>query len=200
MKLKVICLKIIKNLPYSILRIFLLKTFFGYEIGKNVFIGKVFINCKKVYIGDNVFIANKNSFSCGLINIGSNTKIHSGNSFLGKSDFIIGNNSRIINNHFFDLTNNISLGSETWVAGKNSEFWTHGSTGTKLNLKNLSINIEDNIYISSSAKIAPGVKIISNNLIGLGSVVAGTFDESNTIILGNPAKVVKSNIDWRKNW
>jgi acetyltransferase-like isoleucine patch superfamily enzyme len=200
MKLKVFCLKIIKRVPSSFLRVFFLKKMFGYKIGKNVKIGKVFINCKQVFVGNNVLIADMNNFSCGIINIGDNTKIHSGNSFLGKGKFIIGKDSRVINDHFFDLSNNIFIGDKTWIAGKNSQFWTHGSIETKLNKKDLSITIENNVYVSSSAKIAPGVKIASNNLVGIGSVVIGKFDESDTIILGNPAKVVKKNIDWRKNW
>ncbi len=199
MKIKVFCLKVIKYIPNSFLKVFLLKKLFGYKIGKNVKIGKALINCNKVIIGDDVLIADRNNFSCSQISIGNNTKIHSGNSFLGKGSFIIGNNSRIINDHYFDLWNNISIGDNTWIAGKNSQFWTHGSIHTKTN-KDLSIVIEDNIYIGSSAKVAPGVKIASINVVGLGSVVIGHFDDSKTIIMGNPAKIVKKDIDWRINW
>ncbi len=199
MKVKVYCLKIIKYIPSSFLKVLLFKNLFGYKIGKNVKIGKAMINCKNVFIGDDVFIADRNNFSCNQINIGNSTKIHSENSFLGKGNFKIGNNSRIINNHYFDLWNDISIGNNTWIAGKESQFWTHGSIQTKTK-KDLSIVIKDNIYIGSSTKIAPGVKIESINLVGLGSVVMGQFNESKTIILGNPSKVIKKDIDWRTNW
>ncbi|SEP54881.1 acyltransferase [Flavobacterium urocaniciphilum] len=200
MKSKSVILKLFKHIPSSSIKVFLLKTLFGYSIGRNVTIGKSIINCSKVNIGDNVKIADNNVFSCSELNIGSNSMIHSGNVFIGSSKFSIGSDSRIINNHYFDLWNNITIGNNTWIAGRNSQFWTHGSIHTKTNTKDLSITIKDNVYVGSSSCFAPGVNIESINLIGLGSVVTNDFNQSNSIIAGNPAKVVKENIDWRKNW
>jgi acetyltransferase-like isoleucine patch superfamily enzyme len=200
MKIKILILKTIKFIPISGLKVFFLRSIFGYSIGKNVRIGKSIINCNKVSIGDNVYIANKNTINCNELIIGNNTSFHSGNVIQGNANFVIGNNSRIINNHFFDLWNNIQIGNDTWIAGKNSQFWTHGSIYTKKGSKDLSIIIKDNVYIGSASLFAPGVLIESVNLIGLGSVVSGVFEECNTIIAGNQAKVVKRNIDWRVNW
>jgi len=200
MKIKSISLRIIKFIPSSSIKIFLLKKMFGYSIGKNVSIGKSIINCNKVSISDNVYIASRNVINCNELTIGWNTSIHSGNIIQGSSNFSIGNNSRIINNHYFDVWNPIQIGDNTWIAGKNSQFWTHGSIHTKDESKDLSIIIKDDIYIGSASLFAPGVKIESVNLIGLGSVVNGVFEESKTIIAGNQAKVIKQNIDWRENW
>jgi acetyltransferase-like isoleucine patch superfamily enzyme len=200
MTIKLVILKCIKYIPLSSVKVFLLKQIFDYSIGNNVKIGKSIINCNKVTIGDNVNIANKNVISCNALSIGSNTVIHSGNVILGSANFTIGTNSRIINNHYFDLWNDISIGNNTWIAGKNSQFWTHGSIHTKTGNKDLSIVIEDDVYIGSSSCFAPGVKIESVNLIGLGSVVTTDFTQNRTIIAGNPAKVVKQEIDWRLNW
>ncbi|TYA71417.1 acyltransferase [Seonamhaeicola marinus] len=182
------------------MKIYLLKRLFSYEIGSNVKIGRAIINCKDVSIGDNVSIGNRNTFSCKSLKIGANTKIFSGNLFLGNGEFSIGENSRIINNHFFDLYNNIALGNNTWVAGRDSQFWTHGSIHTKTATKDLSIKIENNVYIGSASRFAPGTKLSSTNLVGLGSIVSGNFNTTNTIIMGNPAKIVKQDIDWRQNW
>ncbi len=198
--MKIFILKIIKYLPFNFLKIFLLNNGFGYTIGHGVKIGKSIINCKKVSIGDNVYIASRNVFSCSEIKIGSDTKIHSGNTFIGKESFVIGKNSRIINNHYFDLWHQIKIGDNTWIAGRNSEFWTHGSIKTKTNNKDLSIVIGDDVYIGSSSKFAPGSKVNSRNLVSLGSMVSGEFNENETIIMGNPATIVKTGIDWRENW
>lgn len=200
MKTKRILLKIIKYIPISSLKVFILKKLFHYSIGRNVRIGRSIINCQKVTIGDNVYIGDNNVFSCKELSIGNGTKIHSGNVIGGTSSFSIGNNSRIINNHFFDLWNDIHIGNNTWIAGKNSQFWTHGSIHTKLNDKDLSIRLKDDIYVGSASCFAPGVKIENVNLIGLGSIVSRSFSENQTIIAGNPAVVVKQNIDWRINW
>ncbi|RLJ64375.1 transferase family hexapeptide repeat protein [Lacinutrix venerupis] len=199
MRLKKIILKFVKHLPTSNVKVMLLKTFKGYNIGKNVTIGKAYFNCETLNIGDNVKIANGNNFTCNTLIIGDNTVFHSNNNIVGSGVFKIGNNSRVINNHYFDVWNNITIGNDSWIAGKNSEFWTHGSIHTKTG-KNLDIEIGDNNYIGSSCKFAPGVKIGSINIVGLGSVVTNSFNTNNNIIAGNPAKIVKNNIDWRVNW
>lgn len=197
---KRLLLKFIKHVPPYELKNILLRKLLGYSIGKNVRIGKAIINCKKVVIGDNVFIANNNVISCMELYIGPNTSIHSGNNVIGQGIFTIGESSRIINNHFFDLWNNITIGNRTWIAGKESQFWTHGSLKTKNNTKDLSIKIGDDVYVGSASLFAPGTQICDVNLIGLGSVVNGNFLEKNTLIAGNPAHVIKNNIDWRVNW
>ncbi|WP_158844262.1 acyltransferase [Algibacter sp. L1A34] len=199
MKFKSILLRLLKHVPSSFLKVVILKYVFGYKIGKNVFIGKAYINCEKVSIGDNVRIANGNNFTCNSIIIGDNTMFHSNNNIVGSGVFKIGKNSRVINNHYFDVWNNITIGNNTWIAGKNSEFWTHGSIHTKTG-KNLDIKIGDNNYIGSSCKFASGVNIGSINIVGLGSVVSSDFENSRNIIAGNPAKIVKQNLDWRDNW
>jgi len=200
MIIKRIILKVIKHFPSSSLRIFLMRHLFGYSIGKNVKIGKSIINCNNVKIGDNVVIASRNVFACKELNIGSNTAIHSGNTIFGMANFSIGENSRIINNHHFDVWNSIKIGNNSWIAGKYSQFWTHGSIHTKSGTKDLSIDIGDNVYVGSSCCFAPGVTVNSINLIALGSVISSNFMQSETIIAGNPAVIVKQNIDWRLNW
>ena len=200
MTVRSVLLKIIKHIPVNSVKIVLLKKLFNYTIGKNVKIGKAIINCNKVYIGNNVHIASNNVIVCNKFSIGENSSIHSGNVIQGRANFSLGTNSRIINNHHFDLWNNIQIGNNTWIAGKNSQFWTHGSIHTKLNNKDLSILIKNDVYIGSACRFAPGITIESENLIGLGSVVTKSFLESKTIIAGNPAIVVKQDIYWRTNW
>lgn len=176
------------------------RTFFKYKIGSNTKIGKCIINVQNANIGNNVTIRSKSSITCKNLTIGSKTAIHSGNVIMGKSDFSIGENSRLINDHYIDVWNNVTIGSNTWLAGKRCQLWTHGSIHTKTRAKDLSITIGDNVYIGSGSFIAPGVTIANVNLIGLGSVVTASFNSENNIIAGNPAKVIKSEIDWRKNW
>ncbi|WP_159947776.1 acyltransferase [Polaribacter septentrionalilitoris] len=190
---------VITRIPFNSLRVFIYEYFFKYKIGINVKIGKCVINAKSVTIGNNVMIRDDNHIACKTLKIGENVSIHSGNRFMGTANFTIGDNSRIINNHFIDLYNNVTIGSNSWLAGKNSQIWTHGSLSTKQG-KKLDVEIGDHVYIASNVNIAPGVKISDVNLVGLASVVTQSFNESETIILGNPSKVVKNNIDWRKNW
>lgn len=198
--LKKILFKLIKVCPSNKFRVIIYKKIFNYKIGTNVQIGKSVINAKNVIIGNNVIIRNNTTISCNSLKIGNNTVIHSGNVISGKNSFKIGENSRIINDHFIDLWNSVEIGNNTWLAGKRSQIWTHGSIHTKTGDKDLSIKIGNDIYIGSNSSISPGVKIESLNLIGLGSVLTKSIDSSRNIIAGNPARIIRENIDWRENW
>lgn len=197
--LKKIVLLFIKFIPLNNLKIFLYRNLLGYKIGENVIIKKSIINCNKVNIGNDVLIESNSIILCNEFCVGEKSKILSGNIILGNGNFTIGTNSRIINNHYFDLWNDIYIGNNTWIAGKYSQFWTHGSLKTKSGA-NLSIIIGDNVYVGSGVKFSPGTIIANKNLIGLGAVVSGVYEEEKTIIAGNLATIIKKNIYWRDNW
>jgi len=59
--------------------------------------------------------------------------------------------------------------------------------------------IGNNVFIGINSIIMPGVTIADNIIIGSGSVVTKDFLESYCIIAGNPAKVIKQNVDIGKN-
>ena len=81
---KILIVKIIKRVPRNALRVFLYQRLFKYNIGSNVKIGRSLINCNTVIGGDNVIIRHNNVISCNSFSVGSNTKIHSGNTIVGK--------------------------------------------------------------------------------------------------------------------
>lgn len=59
-----------------------------------------------------------------------------------------------------------------------------------------SVTIEDHVWICSNAMLLKGSKISKNSVVRCSAVVTKPFNESNVIIAGNPAKVVKTGIDW----
>lgn len=58
------------------------------------------------------------------------------------------------------------------------------------------INIGNHVWIGSSVFVYKGTIIPNGCVIAANSVVRGIFEEENTLIAGNPAKVVKKNISW----
>ena len=195
-----IIFKLITCCPSNAIRVFIYRHLLHYSIGKYTRIGKSIINAKNVRIGHHVTIRHNTTIACNRLTIGHHTAILSGNTITGKGNFTIGHHSRIINNHFIDLWNSVSIGHHTWIAGRDSQIWTHGSLHTQKNTKDLSVYIGNHNYIGSRVSIAPGVHLSDLNLIGLGSVVTRTIQETNSLITGNPATVIKTNIDWRKYW
>lgn len=69
-----------------------------------------------------------------------------------------------------------------------------------INLQKEPLVIGTHSWISNNVLITKNAKIPTNTIIGMGSVVSKKFKEENTCIAGNPATVVKRNINWsRKN-
>lgn len=193
-------IKLIVLSPFNFVRVMIYRYFFNYEIGSNVKIGKSIIDVERARIEDHAVIRDNTRIYCKEIHIGSHTTIHSDNIIRGRSKFSIGNNSRIINDHTIDLWSDVTIGNHSWLAGRYSQIWTHGSIHTKTRTKDFSVTIGDYVYVGSNVLIAPGVSIGDVNLIGMGSVVTRSVNSSKSIIAGNPAVVVKENIDWRENW
>lgn len=70
-------------------------------------------------------------------------------------------------------------------------------SGIRLN-EARSVNIGDHVWIAAKCFISKGAKIPNDSIVGACSFVNKEFYESNIIIAGSPAKVVKRNINWER--
>ena len=59
------------------------------------------------------------------------------------------------------------------------------------------IEIGNHVWIGHRALIQKGVNISNNTVIATGAIVTKSFEETNIILAGVPAKIVKHSIDWR---
>lgn len=63
-------------------------------------------------------------------------------------------------------------------------------------------NIPANVHIGKHSWVGLGVLILkgvhlpSNTIVGANSVVVSSYNESNVIIAGSPAKIIKRNVEW----
>ncbi len=64
------------------------------------------------------------------------------------------------------------------------------------NNHNIYCEIGNHVWIGLNSIICKNVKIPDNCVIGAGSVVTKSFNEENCAIAGNPAKIIKKNINW----
>ena len=78
------------------------------------------------------------------------------------------------------------------IAGRESQFWTHG------NGINKTVEIGESCYIGSASRFSPGAKVGNNVIVGMGSVVTKQIDCNNAMVAGIPAKVVKHDYDFRR--
>lgn len=62
------------------------------------------------------------------------------------------------------------------------------------NSKNIIIG--NHVWFGNKVIITKGVRIQANSIVGTGSVVTRQFDREGVVLAGNPAKVIKENINW----
>lgn len=75
---------------------------------------------------------------------------------------------------------------------------THTMTDLDGKITNIgkSIKIGNHVWIGQGATILKNTTIASNCIVGTRSVVGGKYTKSNCVIAGNPAKIVKENVNW----
>ena len=204
MLLKKIAPHIISKIPTNFLRVTLYNKVLGYKI-KNSKIGYgTVISVKDFEVSDS-YIGKKNIFYGPIkVSIKDNCRISDHNEFhcgywlneneLEKANLYLLGEVNITSKHFFDLSGGISIGKGSWIAGRSSQFWTHGA-----GQRPEGINIGNECYIGSSVKIIQGVNISHSNTIAIGSIVNKSFTKRDTLIAGCPAIEKKQNYKWKNN-
>lgn len=99
--------------------------------------------------------------------------------------------------------NFIKIGNDCMFS-ENIDIWNTDShlildpLGNVLN-KNKSITIGDHVWIGKKCSILKGVNVGNNSVIGMSSVVTSNVD-SGSIYVGNPARKIKGNIIWSRDF
>ena len=98
----------------------------------------------------------------------------------------VGAGAIITSGHRIDFTDKVTLGKNVIIGGRNSSLWTHNRQETA------PIEIGDFCYLGSEVRLAPGAKLPSECILGLGSVLTSEITEPRSLVAGVPAKVVRS--------
>jgi acetyltransferase-like isoleucine patch superfamily enzyme len=106
-----------------------------------------------------------------------------------KTRLFVKDNSSIVIDDDCLLSNTIDISTTDWHSVVDEK-------GERLNLER-DVYIGKHVWIGRKVIIGKGVSIGKNSVIGAGSVVTKPFVECNVIIAGNPAKVRKSNVNWK---
>ena len=70
-------------------------------------------------------------------------------------------------------------------------------TGDRLN-SGASVFVSDRVWLCEGVSLLKGSRVPCDSVVGLGSVVSGRFEESGVVIVGNPARVVRRGVCWRR--
>lgn len=129
-----------------------------------------------------------------LFKFGSKISVGQGASLYIGDGFRISPNSSIVCFKSMRFGDNVRISWETILM--DTDFHTIKTLeGEKINPPK-EINIGNNVWIGMRATIMKGVTIENNNIIGTNSLVNKSIAGSFQIIAGNPAKVIKKDVDW----
>jgi acetyltransferase-like isoleucine patch superfamily enzyme len=208
-KLKRMAAAMVSVLPFNALRICFYRLLFGYQIAGSAKIGfgtiirvdiarigsatigrfNVFIGPFSLEIGDGASIGSGNRISCGFWALAD--KFRDSNY---PRACRIGCAALITEDHYMDATGGFELGDRSWIAGRGSQFWTHGAKSGPMDR---SIRIGQDSYIGSATRFTPGSGVADRSIVGIGSVVTKRFSQDRVMIAGVPARVVRENYYFR---
>jgi acetyltransferase-like isoleucine patch superfamily enzyme len=206
MRIRLVISLLIALMPLNVLRLALYRALLGYDIGPGCRIGMLnLIACKHFSIGHsarigranvfrgsfefrarpNLFIGDFNVFSCPK---GLNDPKLAGRGYAMRIEF--GEDCLVNDGHYLDAHGRVSIGDGTWIAGRGSQFFTHG-----VGVRDRDIAIGKGCFIGSAVRFAPGSGVGDRNLVGIGSVVVGRIAADGSLISGFPAKAIRSIAD-----
>jgi acetyltransferase-like isoleucine patch superfamily enzyme len=163
------------------------------DIGKNSALNNVLFHISgdnhTILIGEGVFF----SLSGNIWHEDNNTWLE------------IGDNTKILSAHFAVVEDDSRI-----VVGKDNMFSfdielrtsdSHSIIDIKTNErvnKAKNIILKDHIWLSARCIILKGVRLESDTVVGIGSIVTKSPGEGNVIIAGMPGKIVKRGITWKE--
>lgn len=113
----------------------------------------------------------------------------------GPATLRLGPRAKLTVAHFLDLTRSITLGPDVVIAGRGSQFWTHGyyhrPDGTRFRVDG-AISIGRNVYVGSMSMVSFGVDIADGAVVGGHSVVAKSLESG--MYVSQPLRALP--LDW----
>jgi len=174
----------------------------GHEIGAgSSFARGVVVDVDRFRIGSNVQVGPRNVLAVEHLDVGDDCNLGPGNHLMGRAWYAegsdlansirIGHRVGITPGHHLDAPFGIEIGDDTWIAGCNSSFWTHGG-----GREQGPITIGADCYVASEVRVSTGVTIGEGSFVALASVVTESCPPR-SLLAGHPAVVKRSEHGWR---
>ncbi len=118
-------------------------------------------------------------------------------------DLIIGSHSRIgVGNTVIGpvwIGDYVQIGQHVLISGLNHRYENTDITIAEQGIEVTPVKINNNVWIGANAVILPGITIGEHCVVGAGSVVTKDVPPF-SVVVGNPAKVVKKWDDQQQKW
>lgn len=94
---------------------------------------------------------------------------------------------------YFQGFESLTIGKNVWIA-QNVGIITanHDLNNPDLHTEGKPVYIGDRCWIGMNVVILPGVVLGENTIVGAGSVVTKSFEQGHCVVVGNPARIIKT--------
>lgn len=153
--------------------------------------GRVLIigNKNEIRIGKNCFINNDSLLRAE----GDENKIIIGkNVYIGEAKLLVKDATRITIGDFCLFSSQIDI----QASDGHSIYQIQSATKTKIN-QSKDVKIGKHVWICRRVQILKGSCIPDDCVVGAGTMINKVFRQSNVVIAGNPARIIKENINWK---
>ena len=142
-----------------------------------------------------------------VIDIGKNCRVTRGGSFWIEDDgceLRIGRGTTMVEVHVAvtEPGSKVVIGEECMFANDidirtgDSHSILDSATGRRINFAE-NVRIGNHVWVASHAVILKGVEIGENSVVAAGAIVTKSC-EAGSLLAGNPAKAIKTGIDWKR--
>ena len=139
--------------------------------------------------------------NCRLTNVhitlfGNNAKCYIGSNVVFNSTYSKGVVINVSEDHQVQIGDNTLFSKDVEIY--TTDFHTiYNSNGDVIN-KDANVFIGDNVWVGMHTLFLKGSYIPNGCVVGAGSLVSSVFGKENSIYLGRPARINKTDIHWEK--
>lgn len=141
-----------------------------------------------------------------MIIIGNNSFINEGDFFIEDDNggIFVGNDTTIcgythlacIEGRTITIGDNCLFSANITLRTGDSHSIVDCATNKRINPSD-DVRIEDHVWVGNQVTILKGVTVPKHSIIGTGAILTKSFSDGNVVIAGNPAKIIKNNVDWK---
>jgi len=197
-------LVLVSAVPLSCLRRTLYRILFGFKIAKTARIGMFnLLDIRELVMKDHAEIRGFGNVFLSMHRVEMDEYARIGaprvglNLFRGRANkenakpasLKLGKCSLIELMHYFDNCGDIILGDNSVIGGIKCVFFTHALYKDEYD----PIEIGENVYVGSNCLFQMGVRVPTNAVVGMGSVLVKSIEQEGSLIAGVPAQVVREN-------
>ena len=137
----------------------------------------------------------------GLLHFEVKAKIGIGAKLLVNGNLHIGNNFSITGDALIICAKKISIGNDVMIAWRSiimdtDQHHIYNKDNEHIN-EDKEIFLGDNVWIGAKSLILKGSTIEDGCIIGANTTITKSFKEKNAVIAGTPAKIIKTEVQWK---